>query len=289
MAVTLNSRTEYVKMLQEKLEHDALTSDLTLSDEFVRATDEAGTVMIPKLSVLDGFYDYDKANGFTAGSVTLAYQTVTLAYDRGVEFNIDRLDDEDAAYVASANLMKEFYRTQLVPEVDAARFAAIADAANTASMSAYGSLTASTVVAAIDKGMSEIGQYSDPTQAILYLSWNVYSLLKQAAAYRFTAGEDLNRNFEYFDGMKVVRVPDARFGASFTAGSGSFTVSDSMNFLMVEPEAARAVVKLDIPKVFSPDENQSADAWKFQYRLHHDCFVLDQKVKGIYVHTIASI
>ena len=288
MAVTIGARYEYVKLLQEKLEQDSLTGMFTLADDYVRATAEAGTVEIPKFSVLDGFYDYNKSTGFTAGSVTLAYQAVTLSYDRGVSFTIDRVDDMDAAYVASAELMNEFFRTKLVPEVDAARISRLAVAANSASHSAYGSLTASTVLAAIDAGEASIGQVADPTEAILFVSWGTYSLMKQAAQYRFTAGQDPDSTFERFDGMRVVRVPDARFGARFTKGNGAFTSSGSINFLMALPESAKAVTKLDAPKVFDPDTNQTADAWLFQYRLHHDMFVLDQKVDGLYVHTIAS-
>ena len=286
--VTINPRYEYVRLLQEKLAQDSKTGMFTIQDDYVRATAEAGTVEIPKFSVLDGFYDYNKASGFTAGSVTLAYQAVTLAYDRGVSFTIDRVDDENAAFVASAELMNEFYKTKLVPEVDAARFAKLAAGAAAASNSAYGSLSSSTVLAAVDTGEAAIGQFADPTDAILFVSWDVYGLLKEAAAYRFTSGEDIDRNFERFDGMEVVKVPTARFGGTFTKGSGTFTSSGPINFLIALPEAARAVVKLDMPKVFSPDVNQSADAWLFQYRLHHDLFVLDQKQSGLYVHTIAS-
>lgn len=286
--VTINPEYSYSRLLQEKLEQDALTGMFTLADDYVRETGEAGVVEIPKFTVLDGFYDYNKATGFTAGSVTLAYQAVSLAYDRGVSFTIDRVSDMDAAYVASDELMNEFYRTQLVPEVDAARISRIAVAANAASHSAYASLNASTVLAAIDTGEASIGQVADPTEAILFVSWNVYALMKEAAAYRFMPGEDPDRNFERFDGMQVVKVPNARFGAKFTAGSGAFTSSGSINFLMVLPEAVKAVAKVDQPKVFSPDVNQTADAWLFQYRLHHDLFVLDQKVDGLYVHTVAS-
>jgi hypothetical protein len=46
--------------------------------------------------------------------------------------------------------------------------------------------------------------------------------------------------------------------------------------------------KLAAMKVFWPEENQTADAWLFQYRLYHDAFVYDNKVKGIYSHIKAS-
>ena len=54
--------------------------------------------------------------------------------------------------------------------------------------------------------------------------------------------------------------------------------------MVVHPSAVLPVVKHEIPRIFAPNVNQSADAWKFQLRLYHDCFVLKNKVKGIYVH-----
>ena len=44
------------------------------------------------------------------------------------------------------------------------------------------------------------------------------------------------------------------------------------------------VTKMALPKVFTPDENQTKDAWKFQYRLYHDAMAYENKVNGIYVH-----
>ena len=41
-------------------------------------------------------------------------------------------------------------------------------------------------------------------------------------------------------------------------------------------------------KIFSPDENQKLDAWLFQFRLYHDAFVYENKVKGIYLSSRAG-
>lgn len=42
--------------------------------------------------------------------------------------------------------------------------------------------------------------------------------------------------------------------------------------------------KFIIPKIFTPDENQDKDMWKFQFRIYHDAFVYENKAKGIYLH-----
>lgn len=58
--------------------------------------------------------------------------------------------------------------------------------------------------------------------------------------------------------------------------------------MIVHPSAVCKVVKHVLPRIFTPDENQKADAWKFDYRLYHDMFVYENKVKGIYLHRGAT-
>ena len=57
--------------------------------------------------------------------------------------------------------------------------------------------------------------------------------------------------------------------------------------MLVYPGSVLQVQKFAMPKIFTPDENQDKDMWKFQFRLYHDCFVYDNKAKGIYLHTEA--
>lgn len=287
MTVSIGARTNYSLLLDEKLTHDALTGMLDMDSKYIGEVNGAGQVNIPKFSVMDGLFDYSASSGFTAGDLTLAYENVTLAYDRGVSFTIDRVADENAAMVASANLMDEFFRTKLVPEVDMCRFATYA--ANAGSY-ATGSLNAAGVLAAIDTGEGAIGQVADPSSAIMFVSWDTYALMKQAAAPRFQPDGDRERNIERFDGMRVIKVPTARFYKTIAKDTtnGGFTGSQAINFLMVLPEAVQQVKKFEVVKIFSPDENQSLDAWLFQIRLHHGAWVLGQKTAGVYAHYAAA-
>ncbi|WP_461368080.1 hypothetical protein [Candidatus Darwinibacter acetoxidans] len=58
----------------------------------------------------------------------------------------------------------------------------------------------------------------------------------------------------------------------------------NINFMIIYPGAILQVKKFALPKIFSPDVNQEKDAWKFQFRLYHDAFVYENKVKGLYLH-----
>jgi hypothetical protein len=103
----------------------------------------------------------------------------------------------------------------------------------------------------------------------------------------------VNRAIEYFDGMQVVTVPVGRFNTAVTLKDGStsgqtdggYTASGkAINFMIVHPSAVWQTIKHESPRIFAPDVNQSADAWLFQYRVYHDCGVLENKTNGIYLH-----
>ena len=65
---------------------------------------------------------------------------------------------------------------------------------------------------------------------------------------------------------------------------GKASTGYKINFMIVEPSAVTKVTKHVVPRVFSPEVNQSADAWSFTYRLYGDVFVEENKVAGIYLH-----
>ena len=48
-------------------------------------------VKIPKLSV-QGLANYDRDNGYVMGGATMAYETLTMAQDRGRKFQLDAMD-----------------------------------------------------------------------------------------------------------------------------------------------------------------------------------------------------
>ena len=135
---------------------------------------------------------------------------------------------------------------------------------------------------------------------IIFISEKAYNGLK-AKITRYLANENgVNREVETYNGMRIIRVPKNRFNTAITLldgvtsgqEAGGYTVPAStsypINFLMVHPSAVAQVVKHVIPRIFSPEVNQLADAWKVDYRIYHDNWVLDNKVKGIYLHKAST-
>ena len=57
--------------------------------------------------------------------------------------------------------------------------------------------------------------------------------------------------------------------------------------MIIVPSVVAQVTKHAKLRVFSPDVNQQADAYKIDYRIYHDAWVAENKKKGIYCHTVA--
>ena len=199
----------FTAKLDELVVAEIKTGDLTLNKDLVGDFVGVGKVNVAKIA-LNGLADYDRSNGFPAGSVTLDWETLALAYDRGREFSIDVMDDEERELIVSANAMGEFVRTKVVPEIDAIRFARLFEACGSGNKAAA-NLTSSTVEDALLAGEAAVTQEADLDGCILYATQATKNLIRKALPYRIGQGEDPNGLFDTFDDMKVVTVPQARF------------------------------------------------------------------------------
>ena len=181
-------------------------------------------------------------------------------------------------------------------------FAKMAGTANILSANADVTVGTTDVPGLVDAAEMEMNENEVPVEGrILFISETAYAGLK-AKITRTTENGDgnINRGVETYDGMRVIRVPQNRFYTAITlydgestgqTGGGYIGTASSgykVNFMIVHPTAVCKVVKHVLPRIFTPDENQKADAWKFDYRVYHDLFVYDNKVKGIYLHRGAT-
>ena len=299
MANSIALATKYLPILDEIYKREALTIGLenTHPIRFLNAH----TVELFKTS-LDGLGTYGRNTGFVDGSVTGTWEALTLSKDRGRSFMVDAMDDEETINMAFGTLVGEFLRTKVIPEIDAYRFATLAAASGIDAATAADITVGTTdVPGLIDVAEQSMGDNEVPREGrILYISETAYAGLK-AKITRYLANENgVNREVEMYNGMRVVRVPVGRFCTGITLQDGStsgqeaggyyFTASTSkpINFMIVHPSAVVAVMKHVNPRIFSPDENQKADAWKFDYRVYHDIFVEANKVKGIYLHAAST-
>ena len=294
MANSIALAQKFLPILDGLYKREALTSRLDAANARVQFTG-ADTVKIFKTD-MSGFGDYSREDGFPRGNVTSGWETYQLTKDRGVSLDVDAMDDEETLGMAFGTLTREFVRTKEVPELDAYRFAKIASTANIDGTNADITVGTTDCPALIDAAQASMGDNEVPAEGnFLYVSEKFYAGIK-AKITRMLANENgVNREVEMFNGMEVVRVPKARFNTAITLNDGlenfGYTITAGgypINFMIINPEAVISVVKHRMPRIFTPTENQRKDAYQFDIRLYHDIFVMENKVKGIYVHRAST-
>lgn len=252
---------------------------------------------------MDGLGNYNRNTGFVDGSVTGTWETLTLGKDRGRSFTVDRMDNEETIGMAFGTLASEFIRTKVTPEIDAYTFAKIAGTTGIDTATAADITIGTTdVPGLIDEAERSMNENEVPVDGrMLFISESAYAGLRSKMARTVMNGDGgINKEIESYDGMRIIRVPQSRFYTAITLKDGSTsgqtaggytgtaTTGYKINFMIIHPSAITKVVKHVLPRIFSPDEYQKADAWKFDYRVYHDTFVYDNKVKGIYLHNGAT-
>lgn len=298
MANSIALAQKYLPMLDEVYKASAKAAILDATKIDIVG---GNTVKVFKTS-MDGLGDYSRNDGFVNGDATGSWETMTLTKDRGRSFQIDRMDNEETLDMAFGTLAGEFIRTKVVPEVDAYTFAKMAGTTGiSAGTAADISVGTSNVPTFIEEAERQMNEDEVPVEGrILFISETAYAGLK-AKVDRTTLNGDggIDRGIVTYDGMRIIRVPQNRFYTGITLKDGKTSGQEAggyeqatgayaINFLIVHPSAVCKVVKHVLPRIFTPDENQKADAWKFDYRLYHDMFVYENKVKGIYLHRGAT-
>jgi len=287
MANTIALAKKYVTLLDEVYKLAALTADLESDASLAREGANTNEIVIPKMT-LQGLADYSRSSGYVSGDMTLVWETVTFNFDRGRKFSIDSMDNEETIGVAFGRLAGEFLRTKVVPELDAFRFAKYSELAGTSPSGATLS-TGADVVAALRVAASTMDENEVPMEGrILYITPTLIGLVEDLAT---TSSREVLNRFS-----KVVRVPQTRFytvidqydGTTSGEEAGGYikdaSTGKDINFMAVHPTAVLQFTKQAVPKIITPEANQSADAWVFAYRSYGLADVFDNKTKGIYLH-----
>lgn len=294
MANTIALAQKYLPLLDEVYKASSRTAILDATKVDIL---NGNTIKVFKTS-MDGLGNYNRNTGFTNGDVTGTWETLTLSKDRGRAFMVDRMDNEETIGMAFGTLAGEFIRTKVAPEIDAYTFAKIAGTSGILSANADITVGTTDVPGLIDTAETQMNEEEVPGEGrILFISETAYAGLR-AKIVRSVQNDvtGINKEVETYNGMQIVRVPQSRFYTAITlldgttggqtAGGYTGTTGDGykINFMIVHPSAVTKVVKHVLPRIFTPNENQKADAWKFDYRIYHDTFVYENKTKGIYMH-----
>lgn len=288
-----NCIDKFTTRLDKVIAQETVTGDLNMNQDLLGEMSGNGKIEIATIS-MDGLATHKRGQGFTKGGISLTWNPYQLEYERDREFDIDVLDDDERAKLVSASVMGEFARTQVVPEVDAVRFAKLAKNAGTTVKKDLSGAD-ETVAALLEAEQCMEDHGVKLSQCLFYHSAATKKLLRLSNKYQLSAGQAPNSNFSTYDEMKMIGVAGDRFYSAIklldgtTSGEekGGYekaTDGKALNFIVMAPEAAAAISKHEKLRYFSPDVNQNDDAHLWQYRLFHDLIVYAQKKGLIYAH-----
>ena len=302
MANNIQLVTEMTNIVDEVYRQSAVTTVLEAPSDLVRYS--GGKSFKIADMALDGLGDYSRQNGYPVGNVTLSWKEYTFTNDRGKCFTVDRMDNEESFGITASRLNGDFTRDYMAPEVDAYRFAKIA---NTAGKTVSAALTKANTEDAVQEALVTLQEKSVPSsRLLLFVTARVRQGLQQGIDRTVLNGEtNISTAVKTYEGVPIITVPNDRFYTAITLNTGVPTVSgettkdaefgykksttaSDINFILMDRTASVNITKLNMLKLFTPDENQKLDAWQWDYRLYHESFVFNNKKAGIYLHTKAS-
>lgn len=291
MANSITLFKNYIDLLDEVYKNAAKTSALDSDASLARQGANANEIIIPKIS-MDALADYSRNGGYVAGDVTLTNETVSFNYDRGRSFTVDAMDDEETAGVAFGKLASEFIRVKAVPELDAFRFATYAGTTGISKGTAGTFSDGSDVIDELRAATNKMDEDEVPMeQRMLFITPTLYGMIQDLDTTK--SREVLGR----FSG--VTMVPQTRFYTAIdlkdgttsgeeTGGFSKATAGLDINFMVIHTPAVLQYTKHTVSKIFRPEENQSADGWKFVFRCYGLADVYENKAAGIYLSSKAS-
>lgn len=276
------------QLLDKIYKAESTTSDFDINGALVQAGKNANEIIVPVLD-MDGLGDYDRNSGYIDGDVSLTNETKKFNYERGRKLKTDTIDNEETGGVILGNLSAEFLRTKVIPEVDAVRYATYASIPGISKVSAGVTYnTAEAVYKAIADAWDKMTDDEVPEDnRHLRITSILLGMIRDMDTYK--SKELLSK----FASIKVV--PQSRFQTVIELLSGKDaegerkggfkkgTESKDINFMIIHKPALLQYTKHNKMKLFTPDQDQDGDNYKWLYRLYGLNEYYANKVAGIYL------
>lgn len=302
----MSNTIAYASIFQQELDKQLLvgaTSGWMEPNSSLVKYNGGNEVKIPNI-LMDGLGDYNRTEGFVKGAVTMTWQTHELTQDRGRTFSIDAMDVDESNFVVTAGaVMGEFQRTQVIPEIDAYRYSKIAALAMAGDKASGGyTPTDATILSKLLYDIATVqDQIGEGDQLVLTLPFTIAAILdnntaiqKRLDVMEFEQG-GVKTKVKALDGHPIIRVPSTRLKTAYefldgitadqeAGGFKAAAAAKEINWLISARNAPIAISKTDKPRIFDPNTNQQADAWKIDYRKYHDLWIPQNKLAGVFVN-----
>ena len=289
---SIENVTRYSNELDKMFEQKSAVgffADNALATKFVGAK----TVIIPDID-FQGLADYDRDTGFSRGAITVANTSYTMKMDRARSLQIDREDMDEAGIANLAGkILGEYVRTKVVPECDAYVLSKLAGLAISRSNLIEGDAAKpfETLCQLVTEVQSVVG-YDE--ELVAFVDSHIYAALQNSAEISklitvsdFKQGE-VNLKVKSINGVAIIPVVSERMKTAYTfnpSNAGGFTPAGATKetYMLVCPKSgAHLVKKTENMRIFTPEQNIDADAYKFDYRIYYDVFVKKSGLDAIW-------
>ncbi len=280
---SLENAVRYSEELDKMFAQKSATgffADNALATKFVGAK----TVIIPDIN-FQGLADYDRDTGFSRGAITVSNTSYTMAMDRARSLQIDREDmDETGIASLAGKILGEYVRTKVVPECDAYVISKLAGLAATRANTIDGDVSKpfEALASLINEVRANVGF---DEELVAFLDSRIYACLMNSTEISrmitvsdFKQG-DINIRVQSLNGVAIIPVVSERMKTAYTFNNttaGGFTPAENSKsvYMLVCPKSgAHLVKKTEQMRIFTPEQNVDADAYKFDYRIYYDVFV----------------
>ena len=289
---SIENTTRYTAELDKMFAQKSATgffADSTLATKFVGAK----TVIIPDVN-FQGLADYDRDTGFSRGAITVSNASYTMAMDRARSLQIDREDmDETGIANLAGQILGEYFRTKVVPECDAYVLSKLAGLAQSRANTLNGDASAplETLINLINEVQAVVG-YDE--ELVAFIDSYVYAAMQNSSEISnmitvsdFKQGE-VNLKVKSLNGVALIPVVSERMKTAYTFqnnAAGGFVPADnarSIYMLVCPKKGAHLVKKTENMRIFTPEQNIDADAYKFDYRIYYDVFVAKSGLDAVW-------
>ncbi|MCX4356846.1 MAG: hypothetical protein OSJ43_11620 [Oscillospiraceae bacterium] len=203
---------------------------------------------------------------------------------REKRFRVDEQDtSEDGFFFVAANILAEFQRTKVVPEIDAYRYSKLNELAGVKSI--Y-SPAKQTIFSQLSEQINYIRTVvGNETKLIISMARQVYDIILLSSKLRSVSNTKFQQGDREFwvnaiDGADIIPVPTARMKTSYIFDSYSGIAVDNkakqINWIIspkVVPIAFSKSVELEITESV---KNQFVNAWDIDYRKCHNLFISNE-------------
>lgn len=244
----------------------------------------AKTVIVPDID-FSGLADYDRDTGFTRGAITVSNTSYTMQMDRARSLQIDREDlDETGVANLAGKILGEYVRTKVVPECDAYVLSKLSGLAATRGNLINGETDKpyAALCELINNVQEKVGY---DTELVAFIDSCMYARLmntdeisRMVTVSDFKQGE-IDLKVKSLNGVALIPVVSERMKTAYsfkTGNAGGFIPAQNAKevyMLVCAKDGAHLMKKTEKMRIFAPDQNPDADAFKFDYRIYYDVFV----------------